>query len=340
MPSQPKRRVHMNAIENEINWLFSERIKQSEALADDVFLEGIQCIDGTNYVFRKINRRDKEALKRLAKIKLTEYLGDHPDNTLELFQAVTIERAEDRQSYYPNYKTDNQQKEVFFALQRWIETIESLNPQKTTEAVFPQALKFYKEADFDAIVNDLLEIEWIQVENLLDHHYGLASKPKSMGASNWLVMLHKQLKARFPNSDDQDHFNIGMADQWIKNKLSDLVQETYERTNNPKTSTDAPEKGKSPENPYTKIFTSYRGFQIFEAFKEEVITDATEYADYSFLFTSLKKDELIHDLKHKVFIDFLGSTYNAKFAGSYKQFKYSETIEKKKAYSRIKKLFQ
>lgn len=90
-----------------------------------------------------------------------------------------------------------------------------------------------------------------------------------------------------------------------------------------------------------KIFTSYKGFQIFEAFKNEIVTELTEYADYSFLFSKLKKDEFIHEMKHIKFIDFLGGEpYNAKFASNYKQFKFSKTTEKENAYSRYKKQFQ
>ncbi|MDQ3022685.1 MAG: hypothetical protein M3R36_19290 [Bacteroidota bacterium] len=97
---------------------------------------------------------------------------------------------------------------------------------------------------------------------------------------------------------------------------------------------------KVPENPFPKIFINYKGFQIFEAFKTEIITDATEYADYSFLFDNLKKDEFIHDMKHKTFIEFLGKEYEAKFTANYKQFKYSETNHKKATYARYKKQFQ
>ena len=99
-----------------------------------------------------------------------------------------------------------------------------------------------------------------------------------------------------------------------------------------------------PQNPYPKIFTSYVGFEIFEAFKSEVITDSTEYADYSYLFGMLKKDDFIHDLKHQKFIDFLaekyGSTELAKKYNQLKFYKNAETKEKVSAYSRIKKQFQ
>jgi hypothetical protein len=90
----------------------------------------------------------------------------------------------------------------------------------------------------------------------------------------------------------------------------------------------------------TKIFTSYSGFQIFEAFKNNIVLEATEYADYSFLFTKLLKDEFIHKMGHKKFIDFLGDEHQVKFAKDYIQFKYSETKIKNDAYSRYKQQFK
>lgn len=99
----------------------------------------------------------------------------------------------------------------------------------------------------------------------------------------------------------------------------------------------------TPNNPFPKIFTSNKGFQIFEAFKNEIINESTEYADYSFLFGKLKKDEFIHEMKHKKFIDFLGDQYMVKLASKYKQFKYyenAESTEKIKAYNKYKKHFQ
>lgn len=353
MPLLREKRVHINAIENEIDWLFSERIKQSDALTGDSLLDAIQVIDGVTYVYRRIDRRNKNALNNLAKRKLSEYLGSHPDNTLDLFQDVTIEKAKYNQTYYPNYKINNKEKEVYFALQRWIEAIEQLSPPtlKTSNVETPGIIKkFYKEEDFNNLIDEILEVDRIQVFNLLEHHFSIAAKPKSMGDSNWLTMLFKQLFHRFPQFDKVAengetiapairHPNIDMTYLWVQNQRSAIAKRVYERYNGVVKS-DAEEKPSIPENPYPKIFVSYKGFQIFEAFKTEVVSEATEYADYSFLFSSLKKDELIHDLKHKTFIDFLGDTYKAKFAASYKQFKYSETVEKKKAYSRIKKQFQ
>ncbi|TAL62561.1 MAG: hypothetical protein EPN85_02390 [Bacteroidetes bacterium] len=91
----------------------------------------------------------------------------------------------------------------------------------------------------------------------------------------------------------------------------------------------------------TQIFTSKKGYQIFEAFKNEIVTDATEYADYSFLFTKLKQDEFIHEMKHKKFITYLSNNHKSSLASKgYIQFKFSSTATKNKAYSRYKKQFQ
>jgi hypothetical protein len=98
------------------------------------------------------------------------------------------------------------------------------------------------------------------------------------------------------------------------------------------------------QSPYPKIFIDNRGFQIFEAYRNEFINKQTDYAHYSYLFGMLKKDEFIHEMKHKKFIDFLADNFEAKeLAIKYKQFKsyeYYETKEKKKAYLRYKKQFQ
>lgn len=92
-----------------------------------------------------------------------------------------------------------------------------------------------------------------------------------------------------------------------------------------------------------KIFTSFKGFQLFEAFQGEIPfrnNPSTEYADYSFLFEKLKADEFIHEMKHQKFINFLSKEYKVEFAQKYKQLKYSETKIKKDTYKRLKAHFQ
>lgn len=96
------------------------------------------------------------------------------------------------------------------------------------------------------------------------------------------------------------------------------------------------------ENPNPAIFTSPKGFKIFTRFKEQIPfieSPNSEYADYSFLFNSLKKDKFIHDVKHKTFIEFLDKQYKVEFAKTYNQFKFSITRQKKDAYATCKLQF-
>lgn len=99
-----------------------------------------------------------------------------------------------------------------------------------------------------------------------------------------------------------------------------------------------------PQNPYPKIFTNYIGYQIFDAFRLEVITESNLLADFSYLYHALKKDEFIHDFTQRKFIDFLAENYGAtEFAINNKQLKTFDrcsTPQKINAYSRIKKHFQ
>lgn len=97
---------------------------------------------------------------------------------------------------------------------------------------------------------------------------------------------------------------------------------------------------KKPEIPFPHIFTSLIGYKIFEAFREEVVTEKSHYSDYSFLFENLKNDKFIQELKHMQFIKFLRENYNVNFAEALNQFKYSKNIKKLKLYSRIKKQIQ
>lgn len=130
-----KRRIHINAIEQSINYLFSERIKQSDLKDTDTCLEAIECSDKVNYVYRKISRRDKAELHRIAQIKLTKYLKEHSDNTFEMFKEVYIEKSKDYQTYYPDYKTNNKQKEIYFDLQTWIEVLENLEQRTKIKGI-------------------------------------------------------------------------------------------------------------------------------------------------------------------------------------------------------------
>ena len=78
-----------------------------------------------------MNRRDKSKLIEIAKNRLSEYLPEHPDNTLNLFVEVEIDRAIEYQTYFPNYTKDSIEKSYYFDLEHWIEALKSLLPRQT-----------------------------------------------------------------------------------------------------------------------------------------------------------------------------------------------------------------
>ena len=69
------------------------------------------------------------------------------------------------------------------------------------------------------------------------------------------------------------------------------------------------------QNPFPDIFKSHEVYKNFINYTSKHIIEP--YRDYSYLFQRLKKDELIHDMKHKKFIDWL----------------YSESLIKEKDYN-------
>ncbi|MDQ3190656.1 MAG: hypothetical protein M3Q58_03605 [Bacteroidota bacterium] len=102
-------------------------------------------------------------------------------------------------------------------------------------------------------------------------------------------------------------------------------------------------KEEQPDKPLynQKIFTSYKGWQIFEEYKNEIVTFKNEYSAYSYLFGELKKDEFIHEMKHMKFIDYLSEEHGSKIKEKgYNQFSSASSKENIKAYSRYKNRFQ
>ena len=213
------------------------------------------------------------------------------------------------------------------------------------ETCFPLMLEFY-DITFRIYLKKYSEIKaksHSNTDTVKAEQYFLENQIKIVAdkISGYEGELNKYIELKqttIINHLDNKITEIERYSDWLENKKNELGK-PKQKSETPQL---MPEKNVNitPENPYPEIFTSTRGFQIFEAFKNEIITEATDYADYSFLFTKLKADGLIHDMRHKRFIDFLGEKYSAKFAANYKQFKFSETAHKKSTYSRYKKQFQ
>jgi hypothetical protein len=108
-----KRRINKEAVKGSIdNHLFVEWV-----------LEKDEHNKSERSVCKHIDTRDNKALERLKAQKLKEYLKQHPDNTETLFTEVKVERAKELQTYFSDYRTNTEDKEYYFALQRWIDCL-------------------------------------------------------------------------------------------------------------------------------------------------------------------------------------------------------------------------
>jgi hypothetical protein len=135
-----ERVLPVNAVKASIDWFFSERILKENQKESDKILPSIEVDEeGRTYVHKAIDTRDNDILKEMALILFDKFLKYHPDNTLELFIESHIEKAKRRQSYFPNYKIDNIQKEYFFKLERWIKAVKALDTQQTATIIKQKA---------------------------------------------------------------------------------------------------------------------------------------------------------------------------------------------------------
>lgn len=136
-----------------------------------------------------------------------------------------------------------------------------------------------------------------------------------------------------------------VSPEWRKNVIphiiDDLNQMSYPIADEENNIKGANDTTAAIENPHPKIFTSAKAFKVFEELKSEIVTERTEYADYSFIFEVLLKDGfLVHRLSHKEFMDYLADFHKIKFAGRYSQFKSATTPKKTRIYSNVKKRLQ
>lgn len=70
-----------------------------------------------------------------------------------------------------------------------------------------------------------------------------------------------------------------------------------------------PNDDESNKNPFPRIFTSERGYRIFNSFSENVNPN-TQLSDYSFIYWKLYLDEFIHQgVAPKEFIDWLNKEF-------------------------------
>jgi hypothetical protein len=123
-------KIHINAVFNAIDGLFSEAVEVTDETLRAEIIEGEANIKGSIYQYQPIYTRNTEALRALSESRLSAYLKQHPDNSLQLFVETEVKTARLHQSHLPKFKTDSKQKTYFFRLKRWIEVLEEMLPQQ------------------------------------------------------------------------------------------------------------------------------------------------------------------------------------------------------------------
>lgn len=66
-------------------------------------------------------------------------------------------------------------------------------------------------------------------------------------------------------------------------------------------------------NPDTDLFKSDTAYALFLKLKEEIVRKGTEYADYSFIYHSMKSVNLLKDTVQKSYISFIENNYRFEF---------------------------
>jgi hypothetical protein len=123
-------KIHINAVFQAVDGLFSEAVEVTDETLRAEIMEGEANIKGSIYQYQHIYSRNTEALRALAESRLSAYLKQHPDNSLQLFVDTEVKTARLHQSHLPKFKTDSRQKTYFFRLERWIEVLEEMLPQQ------------------------------------------------------------------------------------------------------------------------------------------------------------------------------------------------------------------
>jgi hypothetical protein len=227
-----KRVLPLNAVKASIDWFFSEEIKKSERLESDIILPRIGLRDGVKYVHRAIDTRNPEVLNEIAMTLLDKFLKYHPDNTLDLFIELFIEKARNWQSYFPNYKIDNIQKDYFFKLERWIDVLESLKakdikqkaPNKLSDIIIHEKavqivesiksnFKNIKGKRLKLLLIALQELELLPAERIAKQFHSLCKNEFEWDIASYTAMNDYSFNS---NIDDEDFNKMKLFLEAIK----------------------------------------------------------------------------------------------------------------------------
>lgn len=183
------------------------------------------------------------------------------------------------------------------------------------------------------------------INSLVIYEKGELTNPVALNLSMVIESRRLELNESLKNSSpNEDHRFRAILKNWFEGEkrflreITPLIQqiETGTHQNGNKNNND-----RTPIEFDNRIFTSERAYRIFSEFKETLITNETEYADYSFLYYVMKKDRFLHDIRQLTFIEYLSESQDSQIASKgYKQFKFSTTPKKEKTYKNIKARIQ
>lgn len=229
-------KIHIDAVFNSIDGLFSEAVEVTEETVRAKIMEDEASIKGSIYQYQHIYTRNTEALRDLAERRLSSYLKQHPDNSLELFVETEIELAKLYQQNLPLHKKDRKQKTYFFRLERWIEVLEEMLPQqaeaKPNKLESPQTFEelFYNPEHAEPCLSILRELQ-PPVIDAINNYIGKAKGVLPL----WIKVLQKHepkpLIKPFKDSVYKDLLNQKIKGLNLSNDASEFRKQ-YKRVEN------------------------------------------------------------------------------------------------------------
>jgi hypothetical protein len=215
------------AILKSVEDLFSERIeiedfpidyyiektvdgKKVRRLNEKKYLKGVDRTGSKLFITKRIDRRNKDDLKRVITTDLEHFTSIHPDNKSHIFKTNLLERLEEYQtSLCPNWELVDyvEERELYYDFEAYKEALlelipgESLMNEKTNELELPEiVLKSQKEKIrllYDLGVIDFLQEKWPnalknpnRVAQLIADMYGF--QRRSIASSVRLLLKEEQ----------------------------------------------------------------------------------------------------------------------------------------------------
>ncbi len=161
-------KIHINALKATIDEMFSELVHEEMEI---VKLKNNKTIENRRYNKKVIDTKDKTKLTELA----NKIINHNPDNKDERVRNQILEgeidKANEYQNYFPNYKSDREERKYYNMLQDWKEFLEEeINQKQQNSAKIQPKVKWNGKNK-----NDLAYLFWkLQKENIISvNDFGL-----------------------------------------------------------------------------------------------------------------------------------------------------------------------